>query len=139
MVKVWGGRVIRWGLLALTALIVALYCGRLIYTLDHRVKVEVLGRTTAEKALAVATAQLKDRDATIANLHVTVTAPPPQVTVTVAPSKTPVVVATGATRVVTVPSPFAVPGSGAPASPSPPQKPIVVQECPVLHLLLVCL
>lgn len=138
MVKVWGGRVIRWGLVALGALIVVLWAGRLIYTLEGRVKVEVAGRQKAETALAVDESKIRDRDAALANQHVTVTvtAPPPQVMVTVPSGKTPVVVATGATRVVTVPSPFAVPG--ATASP-PPQKPVVVQECPVLRLLVICL
>jgi hypothetical protein len=136
MVRVWGGRVVRWGLLTLGLVIVALWAGRLIYTLEGRVKVEVAGRQKAEAALAVDEAKLNTRD----NLHVTVTAPPPQVTVTVAPGKTPAIVAPGATRVVTVPSPFAVPGPGVTTSPSqPPPKPVVVQECPVLHLLLVCL
>lgn len=135
MVKVWGGRVIRWGLIALAALIVVLWAGRLIYTLEGRVRVEVAGRQKAEAALAVDEAKLNTRD----NLHVTVTAPPPQVTVTVAPGKTPAIVAPGATRVVTVPSPFAVPGPGVTASPPQPSPKVVVQECPILHLLLVCL
>lgn len=138
MVRVWGGRVIRWGLVALGVLIVALWAGRLIYTLEGRVKVEVAGRQKAETALAVDESKIRDQAAALANQHITVTAPTPQVTITMAPGKTPVVVATGATRVVTVPSPFVVPG--ATTSPSQaPQKPVVVQECPVLHLLLVCL
>lgn len=136
MVKVWGGRVVRWGLLALGALIVVLWAGRLIYTLDQRVKVEVAARQKAETALAVDESKIRDRDAALANQHITVTAPAPQVTVTMAPGKTPVVVATGATRVVTVPSPFAVPGATA----SPAQLPkVVVNECPVLRLLVICL
>lgn len=136
MVRVWGGRALRWSVLVLGVLIVVLWAGRLIYTLEGRVKVEVAGRQKAETALAVDEAKLNTRD----NLHVTVTSPPPSVTVTVAPGKMPAVVAPGATRVVTVPSPFAVPGTGTTTSPSqPPQKPVVVQECPVLHLLVVCL
>jgi hypothetical protein len=136
MVRVWGGRAIRWGLLALGALIVVLWAGRLIYTLEARVKVEVAGRQQAETALAVDEAKLNTRD----NLHVTVTAPAPQVTVTMAPGKTPVVVATGATRVVTVPSPFAVPGPTVTSpSSSPPSQP-PVRACPHLDLLgLICL
>lgn len=136
MVKVWGGRVVRWGLLTLGALIVVLWAGRLIYTLEGRVKVEVAARHKAETALAVDESKIRDQDAALANQHITVTAPAPQVTITMAPGKTPVVVATGATRVVTVPSPFAVPG--ATAFPAQPPK-VVVNECPVLRLLVICL
>lgn len=137
MVRVWGGRAIRWGLLVLTALIIVLFVGRLIFQLEGRLRVETHGRQVAEAALAVDEAKLSTRD----NLHVTVTAPPPAVTVTVPPGKTPVVVASGATRVVTVPSPFVVPGptvTSSPSSPPPPQPP--VRACPHLDLLgLVCL
>jgi hypothetical protein len=136
VVKIWGGRVIRWGLVVLAGLLVVAFFGRLIFQLEERLRVETHGRQVAEAALAVDEAKLSTRD----NLHVTVTAPPPQVTVTVAPGKTPAAATTGATRVVTVPSPFAVPGPGVTVSPSqPPPKSIVVQECPVLHLLLICL
>jgi hypothetical protein len=131
MVKVWGGRVLRWGLVALAALLVVAFFGRLILQLEGRLRVEAHGRQVAEAALAVDEAKLSTRD----NLHVTVTAPAPQVTVTMAPGKMPVG-APGATRVVTVPSPFPVPGpasTGPAAIPAPQPTPT---QCPLLCSVL---
>lgn len=144
MVRVWGGRVIRWGLLGLTALILVLYFGRLFYILEHRVKVAEAHVKAGDTALAVAESKIAERDAALGNLHVTVTAPPPAVTVTVAPTagKTPVVVTQpGATQIVPVPSPFPVPGPTVTSRPSssPPSQP-PIRACPHLDLLgLVCL
>ena len=136
MVKTWGGRALRWGLVALAALIVVLWAGRMIFTLEGSLRVETAGRLKAEKALAVDEAKLSTRD----NLHVTVTAPPPSVTVTVAPGAIQTTASPGAPRVITVPSPFAVPGI-TPTVTVPPSKPptVTVQNCPVLHLLILCL
>jgi len=108
----------------------------MIYTLEDRVKVEVAGRQKAETALAVDEAKLSTRD----NLHIMVTAPPPSVTVTVAPGGPQVTTSPGIPRVITVPSPFAVPGV-TPTVTVPPAKPptMEVQNCPVLHLLILCL
>lgn len=135
--KLWSLRALRWGLLGLTALIVVAFFGRLIFQLEGRVRVESKGRQKAEAALAVDEAKLSVRD----NLHVTVTQPAPQVTVTVAPGQMPSVSAgPGSSRVVTVPSPFAVPGpTVTPAAPSKSSPTVTVTECPVLHLLFLCL
>jgi len=137
VVKVWGGRVIRWGLLGVTALILVAFIGRLIFQLEGRLRVEAHGRQVAEAALAVDEAKLSTRD----NLHVMVTVPPPSVTVTVAPGgTTQTATSPGAQRVITVPSPFTVPGVTPTVTIQPPKPTTVtVQECPVLHLLLICL
>lgn len=141
MVKLWGGRVARWGVLGLTALIVVVFFGRLIFQLEGRVRAESAGRQKAESALAVDEAKLSVRD----NLHVTVNQPAPQVTVTVAPGQVPgqspaVGTGPGSSRVVTVPMPFAVPGPTVTTTSAPSKAPTVtVTECPVVHLLFLCL
>lgn len=136
MVRIWGGRAARWGLLGLGALIVVVFAGRLILQLEGSLRVERHGRQVAEAALAVDEAKLSTRD----NLHVTVMAPTPSVTVTVAPGGTQTTISPGAPRVITVPSPFAVPGV-TPTVVVPSAKPptVTVQNCPVLHLLVLCL
>jgi hypothetical protein len=143
MVRVWGGRVIRWGLLTLVGLIIVVFVGRLILQLEGRLRTEIRARQAAEGALAVDEAKLGTRD----NLHVTVMAPQPQVTVTVAPAAPGAAGgatgSAGSSRVVTVPSPFAVPGPTVTARPTipPPSPPpqVTVQNCPVVHLLILCL
>jgi hypothetical protein len=136
MVRLWGGRAIRWGLLALAGLILVVFFGRLIFQLEGRLRVESKGRQKAEAALAVDEAKLSTRD----NLHVMVTVPPPSVTVTVAPGGTTQTISPGAQRVITAPSPFAVPGASTTVTVPPAKPPIVeVQNCPVLHLLIICL
>jgi hypothetical protein len=140
MVKIWSGRVARWGILGLTALIVVVYFGSLFLTLSHRVKVAEAARAQDDTALAVAKTKIADLTTAAANLHVMVTAPAPSVTVTVAPGAIPGVSSSSSTRVVTVPSLFAVPGV-TPTVVVPSAKPptVTVQNCPVLHLLILCL
>lgn len=142
MVQKWGGRAIRWGILGLTALIVVVYFVSLFFTLSHRVKVAEAGKKADDQALAVANAQIT-QDRAIANLHVTVTQPPPQVTVTVAPGQPPGVnTGPSSSRVVMVPSPFVVPGPIVTSSVAPSKSTnttVTVQECPVFHLLFLCL
>jgi len=142
MVRIWGGRVARWGVLGLTALILVLYFGNLFLTLERRVKTDDKALAASRTALAVANSKIAERDQALGNLHVTVTQPPAQVTVTVTPmpGQTSVTTNGGSSRVVTVPIPFAVPGQTATAKPSPLPTPVVtVTNCPVLHLLFLCL
>ena len=142
MVKVWGGRAIRWALLVLVAVILVAFFGRLFLTLDHRVKVAEAQVRQDKIALAVSEGKIAERDLLLANQHLTVTVPAPQVTVTMAPGASASSATTGS-KVVTVPSPFAVPGPTVTAklpSPAPAPTPIVtVTNCPVVHLLFLCL
>lgn len=140
MVRRIGGHVIRWGLLAVVLVFIVFFVGNVILTLRGQVKSRDAQHALDQKTIAIRDAQIKDRDSTIANFHVTVTAPPPQVTVTVTTPKgqTPAVITQpGVVRVVPVPSPFAVPGPAMPVvvpRPSPPPP-----SCPLLKLLIVCL
>lgn len=133
MVRRLGGHLLRWGLLALAALIVVAFVGRVIFTLEAQ-------NRAYRTALAVAKSQIADRDASLANQHVTVTVPPPSVTVTVAPGTTQTSTSPAPPRVITVPSPFAVPGATPTVMVQPPKpSTVTVQECPVIHLLVLCL
>lgn len=140
MVKVWSGRVARWGILALTALIVVVYFGRLFIVLERRVHVAEAQVSSDKTALAVANAKIGERDQALKDLHVTVTQPPAQVTVTMSPGAgQSTAIIPGSSRVVTIPSPFAVPGPTVTMTPSKSPITVTVTECPVLHLLFICL